>query len=417
LDKPKKRSDNGSADHGIASGTQIGRYTVVKPAELAGLGEVYEARDTDLDRLVLLKFLPQAYASIEAARARFSRTAQQTAAVASPAVLAVFDIVDFEGRTFAVLEKATGRSLAEMVAGGQLSVDLIIDLAVKIGCSLEETHSSGLIHGAVNPRSIIVDDRNRVRLVDFGMVAINGDAKSVQVAGEFKVTAYLSPEQVRRGRAEKHSDIFSFGAVLYQIVTDRVAFLRTDPEATLRAITDEAPHDMLELRSDLPPAMNKVIMRALEKVPEKRYAGIRDMLSDLERIQQEREDLRHETRYRSLNDDVLDSSWVGIIITNADAEVVWANRALERYLDVRREKIVEQDMMHLVRDKIAHIVKKCWPHTMIILMRNIFSATCCLWASVRSAGWNIGVTRFDPVLTLGDALNTMPILPTADRQR
>jgi WD40 repeat protein len=284
----------------LASGTKLGPYEIVSLLGAGGMGEVYRARDSRLKRDVAIKVLPQSL-SLDADRLRrFEQEALATAALNHPNILAVFDIGTHEAAPYVVSELLEGETLRERLRGGALAVRKALDYALQIAHGLAAAHEKGIIHRDLKPENLFLTKDGRVKILDFGLAKLTqpdpmqggaGAHTSLPTmthateAGVVMGTAgYMSPEQVRGIMVDARSDIFSFGAILYEMISGKQAFHRETPADTMSAILKEEPADLSETNRNVSPALERIIQHCLEKNPEQRFHSASDIAFDLEHL-------------------------------------------------------------------------------------------------------------------------------------
>src|SRR5947209_2174914 len=274
----------------LTTGTKLGPYEIVAPLGAGGMGEVYRARDSRLKREVAIKVLPQAF-SLDADRLRrFEQEALATAALNHPNILAVFDIGTNEGSPYVVSELLEGETLRDRLRGGSIPVRKTLDYALQIAHGLAAAHEKGIIHRDLKPENVFITKDGRVKILDFGLARLlpsetetSGQtmAPTVTAATEPGVVmgtvGYMSPEQVRGKPADVRSDIFSLGAVLYEMLTGRRAFRGDSAVETMSAILKEEPAEISASRPDTSPGLERIVRRCLEKAPEQRFQSARDL--------------------------------------------------------------------------------------------------------------------------------------------
>ena len=279
----------------LTSGTKLGPYEIVSPLGAGGMGEVYRSRDPRLKREVAIKVLPQAL-SLDADRMRrFEQEALATAALNHPNILAVFDIGTIEGSPYVVSELLEGETLRERLRSGSIAVRKALDYALQIAQGLAAAHEKGIIHRDLKPENLFVTKDGRVKILDFGLAKLTqaepGTDTSLPTAthgteaGLVMGTAgYMSPEQVRGVALDPRSDIFSFGAILYEMLSGKRAFHGDTAADTMSAILKEDPPDLNETNRNVSPALERVLQHCLEKNPEQRFHSARDVAFDLEAL-------------------------------------------------------------------------------------------------------------------------------------
>ncbi|HEV2400317.1 MAG TPA: protein kinase [Candidatus Sulfotelmatobacter sp.] len=279
----------------LTSGTKLGPYEIISPLGAGGMGEVYRARDTRLKREVAIKVLPQAL-SLDADRLRrFEQEALATAALNHPNILAVFDIGTHEGAPYVVSELLEGETLRDRLRGGSLALRKTLDYALQIAHGLAAAHEKGIIHRDLKPENLFLTKDGRVKILDFGLAKLTQPDPSshtslptmthVTEAGAVMGTAgYMSPEQVRGAAIDPRSDIFTFGAILYEMVSGKRAFHRDTPADTMSAILKEDPPELTETNRSVSPALERIVQHCLEKNPEQRFHSASDIAFDLEHL-------------------------------------------------------------------------------------------------------------------------------------
>src|SRR5271166_6093783 len=284
----------------LASGTKLGPYEIVSLLGAGGMGEVYRARDSRLRREVAIKVLPQEL-SLDADRMRrFEQEALATAALNHPNILAVFDIGTSEGSPYVVSELLEGETLRDRLRSGSIATRKALDYAMQIAHGLAAAHEKGIIHRDLKPDNLFVTKDGRVKILDFGLAkltqadpgaagshtsAVLPTATHGTEAGVVMGTAgYMSPEQVRGMALDPRSDIFSFGAILYEMLSGKRAFHGDTPADTMSSILKEDPPELQETNRNVPPALERIVQHCLEKNPEARFHSASDIAFDLEHL-------------------------------------------------------------------------------------------------------------------------------------
>jgi Tol biopolymer transport system component len=279
----------------LAPGAKLGPYEIVSPLGAGGMGEVYRARDPRLKREVAIKVLPQAL-SLDADRLRrFEQEALATAALNHPNILAVFDIGTVEGAPYVVSELLEGETLRERLRTGSIAVRKTLDYALQVAHGLAAAHEKGIIHRDLKPENLFLTKDGRVKILDFGLAKLTqtepGSHTSLPTmtqateAGVVMGTAgYMSPEQVRGIAVDARSDIFSFGAILYEMLSGKRAFHGDTAADTMSAILREEPPELNETNRNVSPALERIVQHCLEKSPEQRFHSASDIAFDLEHL-------------------------------------------------------------------------------------------------------------------------------------
>jgi serine/threonine protein kinase/Tfp pilus assembly protein PilF len=282
-----KDNDNTQSFVPLTKGTEISHYRIIEKIGVGGMGEVYLAEDTELDRKVALKFLPPHLCEDEECRRRFKREAQAAAKLSHPNIVTIHEVGDYRGRPYFVMEHVQGRSLREFSEDKDLSVEQILELGIQICEGLQAAHEKGVTHRDIKPSNILIDSYERAKIVDFGLASIVGLDQLTKTGSTLGTIGYMSPEQVQGIQTDHRSDLFSLGVVLYELITRRNPFKRDTEVGTIRAVSDDTPHPLARYRADVPDGIQTVIDRALEKQVDTRYQTAADMLSDLKRLKRD----------------------------------------------------------------------------------------------------------------------------------
>jgi eukaryotic-like serine/threonine-protein kinase len=272
----------------LTSGTKLGPYEVVAPAGAGGMGEVYRARDTRLNRDVAVKILPAAFARDPERMRRFQQEAQAVAALNHPNILAIHDFGEHEGSPYIVTEFLEGETLRVRLGLGALPVRKAIDYAEQIAYGMATAHEKGIVHRDLKPENIFVTRDGRVKILDFGLAKLMrqegklaADAATLASQTEPGVVmgtaGYMSPEQVKGLAADHRSDLFSFGAILYEMLSGRRAFQGDSSVEIMSAILKQEVPELTETNRTLPPTLGRIVRHCLEKNPEERFQSARDV--------------------------------------------------------------------------------------------------------------------------------------------
>jgi len=262
----------------------VSQYSIIEKIGSGGMGEVYLALDTRLNRKVALKFLPPHLCRDEDCRSRFKREAQAAAKLNHPNIVTIHEVSEYQGRPYFAMEHVEGQSLKDIAAGKDLAVDYILELGVQVCEGLNEAHEKGVTHRDIKPSNILIDSHGRARIVDFGLASIVGNDQLTSTGSTLGTLGYMSPEQVRGQEMDHRSDLFSFGVVLYELITKQNPFKRDGEAATLKAVIDDLPEPLARFKSGLPDGLQLILDKSLEKDVKTRYQHADGILADLMRI-------------------------------------------------------------------------------------------------------------------------------------
>jgi serine/threonine protein kinase/tetratricopeptide (TPR) repeat protein len=257
----------------------VAQYNILEELGRGGMGVVYKAHDTKLDRMVALKFLPEHLAATETERLRFLQEAKAAAALNHPSVCSIIDIQEAEGRPFIVMEYVDGVTLRRKAPVS--SMDVAMGYASQIGEALQLAHTKGIVHRDVKSENVMVTADGRIKVMDFGLARLKGSVHATRTGSTVGTLAYMAPEQIQGADVEARADIFSFGVVLFEMLTGKLPFKGEHEAAVMYSILNEEPETVQRYRQDLPPDVDRIIRRALEKDPADRYQHIDDMVSEL----------------------------------------------------------------------------------------------------------------------------------------
>ena len=266
-------------------GQTISHYKILEKLGEGGMGIVYKAHDTKLDRTVALKFLPQHLVSQEAEQARFLQEARAASALNHPNVCTIYDIKDEDGQQFIVMEFVEGSTIRQKLPVAKLQDALTY--SVQIGDALHEAHAKGIVHRDIKCENIMLNSKNQIKVMDFGLAKLKGSLKLTKASSTVGTLGYMAPEQLQGGDVDARSDIFSFGVVIFEMLTGHMPFRGDHEAAMMYSIVNEDPEPLQKSRPELSAELDRIVRRALEKDPEDRYQHIDDMVSELRRLQKQ----------------------------------------------------------------------------------------------------------------------------------
>ncbi len=285
----RHENDNTRSYVPITNGTMISHYKIIEKIGAGGMGEVYLAEDTELDRKVALKFLPPHLCPDEDCRARFKREAQATAKLNHPNIVTIHEVSEYQGRPYFAMEHIEGRALGDVIKKNELSISEIVDLAIGICEGLNKAHQAGIVHRDIKPSNIVIDTDSRPKLLDFGLAAVKGSEKLTISGSTLGTIGYMSPEQIEGKDIDRRSDLFSLGVVFYEMITGRAPFKGDSEAATLNSILNDIPQLLSKYRTDVPDSLQKIVDKALDKDLETRYQEAAGIISDLIRLKKDLE--------------------------------------------------------------------------------------------------------------------------------
>ena len=283
-------------------GQTVSHYKIVDLLGGGGMGVVYKAEDPRLERAVALKFLPEEYGQDRLALERFEREARAASSLHHPHICTIFDIGEYQGRPYIVMELLEGTDVRGRVAEGPLSSDDFLEVAIQLADALDAAHSKGIVHRDIKPANIMVSSRGHATLLDFGLaklsadvpfaagaddVTLDGDPQWTNPGSTVGTVGYMSPEQIRGEGLDGRSDLFSLGTVLYEMITGRQAFDANTTGLLFDAVLNRSPRPIAEVNPQVPAGIVAALERLLEKDRSVRYQTAADLKADLKRIRRD----------------------------------------------------------------------------------------------------------------------------------
>ena len=266
----------------------VSHYKILEKLGEGGMGVLYLAEDLELNRKAVLKFLPPDMINDPDTNLRFKREAQSAGSLSHPNIVTIYDVGVHENKTFIAMEYVEGKTLRELINSDELTIERITDISVQICEGLNQAHSKGITHRDIKPENILIDEKGKVKIVDFGLAKIKNVSRGITKDGVTVGTIkYMSPEQIRNQKVDHRSDIWSFGVILYEMITGRYPFKGEHDASLFYTIINQAPEPLARYKSDVSEGFQRIIDKSLDKDSETRYQHIDELLSDLRREKKE----------------------------------------------------------------------------------------------------------------------------------
>ena len=264
-------------------GSTISHYKVLEKIGEGGMGIVYQAQDTMLDRTVALKFLPQYLASDSHEKERFFHEAKAASALNHPNITTIYEIAEFEGQVYIAMEYVEGKTLKHLLEAETVSIKKALDIAIQVCDGLSSAREKGIIHRDIKSDNLMLTSKGQVKIMDFGLAKLKGATKLTKAGTTLGTAAYMSPEQASGEEVDHRTDIFSFGVVLYELLTSKLPFGGEHQSAIIYSILNEEPQPVARYNNKVSPKLQEIVEKALAKDREERYQHIEDLQADLRR--------------------------------------------------------------------------------------------------------------------------------------
>ncbi len=264
-------------------GQTISHYKIIEKLGEGGMGVVYKAHDQELDRFVALKFLPNYLTSDATEKERFYHEARAASALNHPNVTTIYEIKEFEDRLYLAMEFIEGKTLKRLLEHDPPSIKKVLDIAIQVCEGLSAAHEKGVVHRDIKSDNIMLTSKGQVKIMDFGLAKVKGATKLTKAGSTIGTAAYMSPEQAQGEEIDHRSDIFSFGVVLYELLTTKLPFRGEHQAALMYSLINEEPQPIARFNENISPDLERIVAKALAKDKDERYQHVDDLLADLRR--------------------------------------------------------------------------------------------------------------------------------------
>jgi serine/threonine protein kinase/Tfp pilus assembly protein PilF len=320
------------------------KYRIKGEIGRGGMGIVFKAEDVKLKRPVALKFLPPELIHSQEARERFVREAQSAAALDHPNICTVYEVDEQAGQAFIAMAYITGQTLKEKIAQQQVAIDDVLDIGIQVAGGLEEAHRKGIIHRDIKPANVMLTDDGQAKIMDFGLARLESAGGLTRTSAVMGTVAYMSPEQAQGEHIDLRSDIWSFGCLLYELLTGRTPFQGKHEQAVFHAILHGSPQPLVPLRKDIPVKLEKILGKCLQKDPANRYSNVESLIEDLRGVE--------------LHDIAYSSTWTTQKHTPSIAVLPFSDMSPDKDQDYFAESIAEELIHALSRIQGLHVVSR-----------------------------------------------------------
>ena len=266
-------------------GTKILQYEIVEQLGEGGMGVVYKAKDTKLDRFVALKFLTKNIGSSDSDRQRFMQEAKAAATLNHPNICTIYDVVEHEGQLFIAMEFIDGETLRDRK--NNISFKQSIDIGIQVAEALAAAHEKGIVHRDIKPENVMMRKDGLVQIMDFGLAKLQGVSRLTREGNTVGTMGYMSPEQVQGFNVDHRTDIFSFGVLLYELISGQSPFKGMHETAIIYEIVNVDPEPITIVKPDLPPDLDAILLECLAKEADERYQSAKEIVKDLRKLKRE----------------------------------------------------------------------------------------------------------------------------------